>query len=192
MAEFGRIHMMPRYEGPLAFFPIDIGTDAIEWVKRYIDLAPEVRPHCDIAIERLNLARRRLSPGNKAIEGAICLEALLAHDTKQEINYRLRLRSALLLSTELDERRNISKAVREFYILRSATVHGSTSASQTAQKDEGCATRGLDICAQALRKIVSLNKKFVPEDWELSGGQPQPPLPPSRRRLTYAWWKWSP
>jgi hypothetical protein len=49
----------------------DIGTDAIEWVKRYIDLAPEVRPHCDIAIERLNLARRRLSPGNKAIEGAI-------------------------------------------------------------------------------------------------------------------------
>jgi hypothetical protein len=77
MAEFGRMRMTPRYEGPLGFFRLDIGTDAIEWVEQYIHLAPEVRPHCDIAIERLNLARRRYSPGNKAIEGAICLEALL-------------------------------------------------------------------------------------------------------------------
>ncbi|MGC2223024.1 MAG: hypothetical protein WA624_11965 [Methylocella sp.] len=131
---------------------------------------------CDIAIERLNLARRRLSPGNKAIEGAICLEALLCPDNNQEITYRLRLRSALLLSTGFDERCKISNDVKAFYNLRSSTVHGTTSESKTAQKDEACAARGLDICAQALRKIVNLNKKFVPEDWELSGGQPQSPL----------------
>jgi hypothetical protein len=175
MAEFGRMQMIPLYEGPLGFFPLDIGTDAIEWVERYLHLAPEVRPRCDIAIERLNLARRRHSPGNKAIEGAICLEALLGPDNNQEITYKLRLRSALLLSTEFDERCKISNDVKEFYRLRSTTVHGSTSESKTAQKDEACATRGMDICAQALRKIVSLNKKFVPEDWELSGGQPQSP-----------------
>ena len=58
----------------------------------------------------------------------------------------------------------------------SSTDRTAASESKTAQKDEACATRGLDICAQALRKIVSPNKKFVPEDWELSGGQPQSPL----------------
>ena len=42
--------------------------------------------------------------------------------------------------------------------------------------DATCAARGLDICAQVLRKIVSQNKKFVARDWELSGGEPQSPL----------------
>jgi hypothetical protein len=176
MAEFGRISNLRRYEGIEPFFPITVGTDAIEWVERYIHLAPEVRPQCDIAIERLNLARRRHSPGDKAIEGGICLEALLGPDTNQEITYRLRLRSAFLLSSDLNGRREISNAVKEFYKLRSATVHGSLSNLKNTQKDEACAARGLDICAQALRKIVSPNKKFVPEDWELSGGQPQSPL----------------
>ena len=83
MAEFGRISNLRRYEGIEPFFPITVGTDAIEWVERYIHLAPEVRPQCDIAIERLNLARRRHSPGDKAIEGGICLEALLGPDTNQ-------------------------------------------------------------------------------------------------------------
>ena len=92
------------------------------------------------------------------------------------ITYRLRLRSAFLLSSDLNGRREISNAVKEFYKLRSATVHGSLSNLKNTQKDEACAARGLDICAQALRKIVSPNKKFVPEDWELSGGQPQSPL----------------
>ena len=54
MAEFGRMRMIHLYEGPLGFVRLNIGPDAIEWVERYIHLAPEVRPQCDIAIERLN------------------------------------------------------------------------------------------------------------------------------------------
>ncbi len=183
IAESGqRVTYNSAHEGALNFLSRDVDKDAIEWVERYLHLADEVLPQCDasevssldIAIERLNLARRRHSPGNKAIEGAICLEALLAADTNQEIAHRLGLRSALLLSTELNKRHEISKAVTKFYKLRSDTVHGKTSKSKT--DDEACAKRGLDICAQVLRKIVSLNKKFVPRDWELSGGEPQSPL----------------
>jgi hypothetical protein len=171
IAESGiRVSYNSAHEGALNLFSHNVDTDAIEWVERYIRLAPEVRPRCDIAIERLNLARRRHSPENKAIEGAICLEALLGPDNNQEITYKLRLRSALFLSTEFDERCKISDEVKEFYRLRSTTVHGSTSESKTAQKDEACAARGLEICAQVLRKIVSLNKKFVPRDWELRAG----------------------
>ena len=171
IAEWGiRVSYNSAHEGALNLFSHNVDTDAIEWVKRYLRLAPEVIPQCDIAIERLNLARRRHSPGNQAIEGAICLEALLSGpDGRQEITYKLALRSALLLSTKFDERCKISDDVKKFYTLRSNTVHGKISKSEN---DATCAARGLDICAQVLRKIVSLNKKFVPRDWELSGGEP--------------------
>jgi hypothetical protein len=123
----------------------------------------------------LALARRRHYPGNKAIEGAICLEALLLGDGEnQELTYRLRLRAALLLTTNLNARREISRAIRDFYNLRSTTVHGlATSADEAAQN--ACAKRGLEICADALRAIVKMNKKYIPQDWELSGGRPVAP-----------------
>jgi hypothetical protein len=175
MAESGHsMSVTPARDVALNFHSRDVDTDAIEWVERYLRLAPELRSKCDIAMERLNLARRRHSPGNKAIEGAICLEALLGKpDDKQGITYKLGLRSALLLSTEFDERCKISDNVKKFYTLRSNTVHGKTSKSNTYAD---CAARGLDICARVLRKIVSLNKTFVASDWELSGGEPQSPL----------------
>jgi hypothetical protein len=173
MAEFGMMRMTPRFEGMLSFSTIDVDPEAIEWVELYLNLSASLRPQCDVAIERLNLARRRSSAGNKAIEGGICLEALLGADANQEITYRLRLRAALLLSADFNERREISKAVNEFYALRSKTVHGAQYEPGNIQKNDPCAALGLDICARVLRKIVSLNKKFVPEDWELAGGQPQ-------------------
>jgi hypothetical protein len=169
-AEFGRMSMMALYEGNPSWFPIDVDADAIEWVKRYLGLPPDIKTQCDIAIERLNLARRRLSIEDKTIDGAICLEALLGEGNKQEITYRLRLRAALLLSKDLNERREISKAVSDFYSLRSTAVHGDRSKLSDAQKNT-CAAQGLDICARALRAIVSLEKKYIAEDWELSGGQ---------------------
>ena len=130
MAEIGIISENPAHEGALNFLSRDVDADAIEWVERYIGLAPDVRSQCDIAIERLNLARRRNSPGNQAIEGAICLEALLGPDDNHEIVYKLGLRSALLLSTDFDERCKISNDVKEFYTLRSRTVHGKTRKSK--------------------------------------------------------------
>lgn len=172
MAEFGRMSMGPRYEGRPSWFPIEVDSDAIEWVTRYLRLAPDVRQHCDIAIERLNLARRRFSVGDKAIDGGICLEALLGDENSQEITYRLRLRSALLISNDPTERRIISNDVKKFYDLRSKAVHGFRIRQADLQKDEACAARGLDICAQALRLIVGLGKKYVAEEWELSVGSP--------------------
>ena len=120
----------------------------------------------------MNLARRRLSAGNKAIEGGISLEALLGFDENQEITYRLRLRAALLLSNDVAKRREISKAVNDFYTLRSRTVHGSLVKTKDRQSDDTCVARGLEICSDVLRLIVRLNKPFIPADWELSGGQP--------------------
>jgi hypothetical protein len=176
LADYGQMWMTPIRETDVRnSHPIEINEEALEWVERYIRLPSEVRRVCDVAIERLALARRRHYPGNKAIEGAICLEALLLGDGEnQELTYRLRLRAALLLTTNLNARREISRAIRDFYNLRSTTVHGlATSADEAAQN--ACAKRGLEICADALRAIVKMNKKYIPQDWELSGGRPVAP-----------------
>ena len=109
--------------------------------------------------------------GDKAIDGGICLEALFGDDNNQEITYRLSLRAALLLSNDPTERVAISKDVKQFYNLRSKAVHGARLKLKDIQKNEACAARGLDICAQALRLIIGLEKQYVAEDWELSGGK---------------------
>jgi hypothetical protein len=177
-AEFGRMWMRANFDGTLwSVLPTEITTDALLWVDRYLQLHPGIRSSCDIAIERLNLARRRRSPGNKAIEGAICLEALLGDGSAQELTYKLKLRAALLLTPKLDERREIVKAVNDFYELRSKTVHGHISRAKDIQRDVLRANRGLEICTAALREIVQRNRKFVPQDWELSGGVPPDDAP---------------
>jgi hypothetical protein len=173
MAEVGMMSMSPSYEGLPPVFAINVDAEATKWVEQYLCLSPSLRPQCDVAIERLNLARRRHSPGNKAIEAGICLEALLGADSNQEITYRLRLRAALLLASDLDKRREISKAVADLYNLRSAAVHGALFKAKDIPTNVARVERGLEICAQVLREIVSSNKDFVAADWELSGGKPQ-------------------
>jgi hypothetical protein len=168
-AEAFQMAIAPGSEGAFAAVAKNIDADAIAWVDRYLQLDSGVKRVCDIALERLNLARRRISPGNKAIEGAICLEALLGDDTPHELVYKLKLRAALLLETELEKRRAIQKSVGEFYSLRSHTVHGRVNKTGDAQL-QACADRGLEICARALRIIVQRNEKPVPSDWELIGG----------------------
>ena len=59
-AEFGGTWMMHSYEGTLDFLPpVDVNSNALIWVERYLQLKPEVRSICDVAIDQLNIARRR-------------------------------------------------------------------------------------------------------------------------------------
>lgn len=167
-AEIGHMWTGASFEGTLSQVPpTEITSDALIWVDRYLKLRSEVRNSCDIAIERLNVARRRRLPGDKAIDGAICLEALLGDANGQEITYKIRLRAALLLASTLEERREIFQKVYDFYNLRSKVVHG-----QRPKENSEVVDHGLEICAAALKEIVQRNKKFIPRDWELSGGEP--------------------
>jgi Apea-like HEPN len=130
------------------------------------------RRSLDVALDRLNLARRRRSPGDKAIDAGICLEALLGDDSPQELTYKLRLRAALLLGTTLDERRKIRDDVRDLYDLRSSVVHGRVRRPKDTLLDGQHASRGLEICTQAVRAIVQRNARPDFAAWELTGGPP--------------------
>lgn len=123
--------------------------------------------HATLALDRLNLARRRRSPGDQAIDSSICLEALLGDKSSQELTYRLRLRAALLLGTTLAERQEIRQAVRNLYDLRSSVVHGR--GPKDTLHDAQHASRGLEICTQAARAIVQLNALPDFPTWELTG-----------------------
>jgi hypothetical protein len=148
------------------FAPLKIDSEAIAWAERYLQMDRRLRGAVDVALDRLNLARRRRWPGDQAVDGGICLEALLGDDSPQELTYKLRLRAALLLGTTLPEREEIREAVRGFYNLRSKTVHGRGQTLDAAQ----IASRGLEICTRAVRTIVHRNAPLDFATWELTGG----------------------
>jgi len=134
---------MPMSEGQMwKIVPVSIDNEAVDWVEKHLLLKANVRRRCDVALDRLNLARHRVSPGNKAIEGCICLEALLSDaDEKTEISYRLRLRSALLLISKIEERQEIRKDVGALRTLRSKTVHGVSRPCEAQRRYGLCKQR---------------------------------------------------
>jgi hypothetical protein len=138
-AEFGRTWMSSSHEGRFPNHSANVTSEIIDWVEKYLRLPPEVTRVCDVPLSRLNLARRRVTPGDKAIDGSVCLEALLSGRARGEMTHKLSVRAALLLGRSLDERQKIAEKVRKFYALRSDVVHGGADAKantnhQTAQE----------------------------------------------------------
>jgi hypothetical protein len=173
VAEWGKMRMGARFEGSLSRdLPLKVDGEALAWAERYLRIDEQLRRSVDVALDRLNLARRRRSPGDQAIDSGICLEALLGDDSPQELTYKLRLRAALLLGATLSERREIRQAVRDLYDLRSKVVHGRARRPEDTLPDAQRASRGLEICTQAVRAIVQRNARPDFATWELTGGPP--------------------
>jgi GTP cyclohydrolase III len=93
---------------------------------------------------------------------------------KGELTYKLRLRAALLVGTTIEKRHEISEAVKKLYNLRSSVVHGGVRKPKDALRDPELATRGLEICTQAVRAIVQRNALPDFARWELTGGPCDP------------------
>jgi hypothetical protein len=167
-AEHGVVWMSSRHEGRLPSHPANVTDEMLNWVETYLSLSPDVANACEIPIARLNLARRRIAPGDKAIDGSVCLEALLSGRGRGELTHRLSVRAALLLGRSLDERQKIAEDSRKFYKLRSDVVHGSSSKKDAA--DHEIAREGLLLCLAVLRSVVTSAQVPEPELWELTGG----------------------
>ncbi len=174
-AAFGRMWMSSQHEGRHVEHPADISPETLEWVEKYLDLPPEVAGACQVSLDRLNLARRRIRPGDKAIDGSVCLEALLSGKARGELTHRLSVRTALLLGKDLSERTEIAEKIRKFYQLRSDVVHGSAARRQATSQD--IAEEGLRLCLLALQAVINSRVVPQPEVWELAGG------PPGNRRV---------
>ena len=96
----------------------------------FLSLSPDVRSRYEVGLQRFADAKRRGSQQhasllNLALDLGIALDSLfLAEDTNSDINYRLQIRIAKLLSEDVDERVKISERVNNLYGLRSESAHG--------------------------------------------------------------------
>lgn len=144
-------------EGRLPSFPVSIDPTAIEWAEKVLALTGKVATKCEDALARLNLARRRQTPGDQAIDGCIALEALLGDNQPGDLTYKLKLRAARLLGNNYTERKEVSKKIANFYQLRGKVAHGQSAGSSAEARQ--AAKDGLDLALAVLRKVV-LNAKI--------------------------------
>jgi hypothetical protein len=158
-AEIGKGHMPGRYEGrPPQFENVEIGSLEIEWIERYLALKGTTKAAMKTAASRLNMAKRRLDDGNKAIDLSTAFEAVLSRAGEQgEMTYKFRLRAALLLADTYEERMAISKQMAELYRVRGKIVHGDTDDAPDHSK-RAIAEWGMKACGELLRKILLKGK----------------------------------
>jgi hypothetical protein len=142
-------------------------------VTRYLAIEGEWGRTLEIAMNRLNLAQCRLSPGNKAIEAAMCIEALLgSKDQKEGLAHRYSLRAALLWAEIYEERSKIRNTVKALYNYRSAIVHGADPWTTKVKKKPPyeLVQEGINLCGSLIRKLVELGGKPNWDQLELNGG----------------------
>lgn len=134
----------------------------------------EVRP----AIVKLNDALLRRRPEEQIVDIGTCLEMLLMKKEKDqgEITFKLRTRAAWFLGSETEDRRRISKLVRDAYGFRSRAVHGSLKSptAQEASEHRRIVDETATLCRALIQKIL---REGWP-DWEAviyGSDAPDPP-----------------
>lgn len=97
-----------------------------------------------IAVGRLNATHFRYHDGDRIIDSAIALEAILLKGAEDELSYRQAIRGAHLLGGSAAERQETFGFLRKAYVRRSKIVHGA--------KDPG---------APSTNEIVSMTRRIV-------------------------------
>lgn len=154
----------------------ETALDAVRWkelapvFRSFSGMTQANRDLLRVPIQRINQARRRKKPADKAIDQGIAFEALFLSDRahKEELSFTLRLRASLLLGNTLEERQSLIALFAAFYNCRSQAVHtgyldevikisgrGKCNTSELLQE-----TDALCICA-----IVKIIENGGAPDW---------------------------
>jgi len=111
-----------------------------------------------LAMQRLNLAMRRISPVDRAIDLGIVLESLFLNDLdgdRGELSFRLRVRASRYLEDSLEERSKTFKLVGDLYTLRSKAVHtGKMPPARGGVKNSELLQKGFDLAAATIKRFI--------------------------------------
>jgi hypothetical protein len=99
-------------------------------------------------------------PEDNIVDAWVGLESLLFTAGTGEITYRASLRLAALIGRDSAERRQLLKAARDDYGIRSRVVHG---VRLEASALESSARRARDFLRRALSTVLLMNGVFDPE-----------------------------
>jgi hypothetical protein len=147
-----------------------LDSDVADLLRRYGELEREVIEKLRAPLLRLNQSRRSLEYHTveaAAIDLGTALESLLTgdRDSNAPISYLLRVRGALMLGGDFDEKRSNFSTLRAVYDLRSQAVHKgvivdlaesarSTAARQRLMEVQNQLRSGVEICKRILTKII--------------------------------------
>ncbi len=132
----------------IAAYNVSIGD--VAKVQTFFTLPANCLKQTVVVIDRLNLARRRTTAGDKAIDGCIALEAVFS-DKSGAVSHKIAVRAARYLEKTFALRSILAKQTKDFYHLRSQVVHGYKQSPEA----DAVAGHGLKICAKMLQKIVA-------------------------------------
>jgi hypothetical protein len=144
-------------------------TDAQEIVRAYLALQSATQAKVRVALQRLSQSLRRHNVGDRAVELATALEALLGDNSTTEMTHKIKVRSVRLIGGANDARIRNAAIINKTYAIRSALVHtGRVDASGT---DTICGERlpvsyiveqATRICAEVIKIVI--RRGSVP-DW---------------------------
>lgn len=138
---FQHSHPYPVRYIPQAHWKEDLSSDykdaLINFWMKFESESVQNRRRIVTAARRFSLAHERYDWEDQIIDLLIAGEALfLTENTEGELTYRLRLHSALFLSSEPTERKRIFDDMGRAYNLRSGIVHGSADLTKRIRKIE--------------------------------------------------------
>lgn len=142
-------------------------ADATRVVRQFLQLNAPLKKKVSIALDRLNQAMRRRSPGDQALDVCIALESVLS-DGQGENTFKVGLRAALLSEAAPDARRDARATIGAAYKLRSAVVHDGVVPSDISvfgsgkQRPSDVAERALRVCANVIRSVI---ERGATPDW---------------------------
>lgn len=115
-----------------------------------------------VALERFNLALRRGSLGDRAIDLSIALESLVGGNEPSEVTHKVTTRTARLLGSDLTQRSRIRDIVKATYTYRSAMVHNGQQPTKAKmileEKTEAkeILKQACVVCADLIKTILRL------------------------------------
>jgi hypothetical protein len=146
-------------------WPAD-GCDQIKKLyKAFLDLNDNERSALIIPMVRLNVAMRKSSLVDSAIDLGIALESIFLSELGEdhgELTFRLKLRASRFLGNDLDSRKKLFKIFGNLYTLRSIAVHsGKLPDELKKQPVSELLGQGFNLTAEAITQIIL----HGPPDW---------------------------
>ena len=139
-------------------WPVGGCDKAKKLYKAYLSLTDNERSKLKIPLERLNLAMRKWSLVDAAIDLGVCLESIFLTDLENdygELTFRLKPRASRFLDKDLDSRKKLFKIFGNLYNLRSRAIHsGKLPAKIDNEPVTEILSQGFILTAKAITQII--------------------------------------
>ena len=153
-------------------------SGASDLVQAFMALEEKWKSRVRTALERLHLARVRMSPADQAVELSIALETLLGENGSEALGFKLGLRAALLTSDSLEDRLRTRAVIKAVYSIRGMLMHEGEALAGCQLKQGQPKTPSADITSEAaaitadvIRWVVTNGSTPLWNPFELSDGR---------------------